>query len=118
MSITSEEKARLVRDYGASGRDTGSSEVQVAILSSRIARLTDHFKSNAKDNHSRRGLLKLVAQRRRARAWVAAAIGRPPSISGARIGNSLSWQGIAPPIGNLAAGRCYLYRPNPPSRSV
>ena len=65
MSITVEEKARLIKEYATKENDTGSPEVQVAILSSRIATLTEHFKSHKKDNHSRRGLLKLVAQRRK-----------------------------------------------------
>ncbi len=65
MSITAEEKARVMKDFATKAGDTGSPEVQVAILSSRIAALTEHFKSHAKDNHSRRGLLKLVAQRRK-----------------------------------------------------
>lgn len=65
MSITAEEKARLIKEYATSEGDTGSPEVQIAILSSRIATLTEHFKTHAKDNHSRRGLLKLVAQRRK-----------------------------------------------------
>ena len=65
MSITAEEKARVIKEYGAKDGDTGSPEVQVAILSSRIATLTEHFKTHKKDNHSRRGLLKLVAQRRK-----------------------------------------------------
>ena len=65
MSITAEEKSRLIKEFGAKDGDTGSPEVQVAILSSRIATLTEHFKTHKKDNHSRRGLLKLVAQRRK-----------------------------------------------------
>lgn len=65
MSITAEEKARVMKEFATKEGDTGSPEVQVAILSSRIATLTEHFKSHAKDNHSRRGLLKLVAQRRK-----------------------------------------------------
>jgi len=65
MSITPEEKARLIREYGTREGDTGSPEVQVAILTSRINTLTEHFKTHKKDNHSRRGLLKLVAQRRK-----------------------------------------------------
>ena len=65
MSITVEEKARVMGDYATKAGDTGSPEVQVAILSSRIATLTEHFKTHKKDNHSRRGLLKLVAQRRK-----------------------------------------------------
>ena len=65
MSITAEEKTRLIKEYAVKDGDTGSPEVHVAILSSRIATLTEHFKTHAKDNHSRRGLLKLVAQRRK-----------------------------------------------------
>ena len=65
MSITVEEKNRLIKDYATKAGDTGSPEVQVAVLSSRIATLTEHFKTHAKDNHSRRGLLLLVAQRRK-----------------------------------------------------
>ncbi|WP_127901837.1 30S ribosomal protein S15 [Solirhodobacter olei] len=65
MSITAEEKTRLIKEYGTKEGDTGSPEVQVAILSSRIATLTEHFKSHKKDNHSRRGLLMMVAQRRK-----------------------------------------------------
>lgn len=65
MSITPTEKERVIRDFATHEGDTGSPEVQVAILSSRIANLTEHFKTHAKDNHSRRGLLKLVALRRK-----------------------------------------------------
>ena len=65
MSITVEEKARVIKEYATKEGDTGSPEVQVAILSSRIATLTEHFKSHKKDNHSRRGLLMQVAQRRK-----------------------------------------------------
>jgi small subunit ribosomal protein S15 len=64
MSITAERKAQLIRDYAVKVGDTGSPEVQVAILTERITNLTDHFKSHVKDNHSRRGLLKMVSQRR------------------------------------------------------
>jgi small subunit ribosomal protein S15 len=64
MSITPERKAALIKDYATKGGDTGSPEVQVAILSERIANLTEHFKSHVKDNHSRRGLLKMVSTRR------------------------------------------------------
>jgi small subunit ribosomal protein S15 len=64
MSITPERKNALVKDYATKSGDTGSPEVQVAILSERIANLTEHFKSHAKDNHSRRGLLKMVSTRR------------------------------------------------------
>ena len=65
MSITAEEKAKLMKEFAIKEGDTGSPEVQVAILTSRINTLTEHFKTHKKDNHSRRGLLKLVAQRRK-----------------------------------------------------
>jgi small subunit ribosomal protein S15 len=64
MSITSGRKAELIKSYAIKAGDTGSPEVQVAILSERINSLTEHFKTHVKDNHSRRGLLKLVSQRR------------------------------------------------------
>ena len=64
MSITAERKAQLIKEYATKEGDTGSPEVQVAVLTERIANLTEHFKTHAKDNHSRRGLLKLVSQRR------------------------------------------------------
>jgi small subunit ribosomal protein S15 len=64
MSITAERKQALIKEYANGSKDTGSPEVQVAILSERIANLTEHFKGHVKDNHSRRGLLKLVSQRR------------------------------------------------------
>ena len=65
MSVTAERKQEIIADNARSTGDTGSSEVQVAILSERIANLTEHFKTHKKDNHSRRGLLKMVSQRRR-----------------------------------------------------
>lgn len=65
MSIKAERKQELIKEYATKDGDTGSPEVQVAILSERIANLTEHFKIHGKDNHSRRGLLKLVSQRRR-----------------------------------------------------
>ena len=65
MSITPERKAEVIHAHARSEGDTGSAEVQVAILSERISNLTEHFKTHKKDNHSRRGLLKLVSQRRR-----------------------------------------------------
>jgi small subunit ribosomal protein S15 len=65
MSITAERKSELIQEYATKANDTGSPEVQVAILSERIANLTEHFKGHSKDNHSRRGLLKLVSTRRR-----------------------------------------------------
>ena len=64
MSITAERKPALVKEYATKPGDTGSPEVQIAILTERIANLTGHFKTHAKDNHSRRGLLKMVSQRR------------------------------------------------------
>lgn len=65
MSITAERKQELMKEYATAKGDTGSPEVQVAILTERITNLTEHFKDHKKDNHSRRGLLKLVSQRRR-----------------------------------------------------
>jgi small subunit ribosomal protein S15 len=65
MSITAARKSALIKEYATKSGDTGSPEVQVAILSERIANLTEHFKDHKKDNHSRRGLLKLVSTRRR-----------------------------------------------------
>jgi small subunit ribosomal protein S15 len=65
MSITPELKQQLIKEYATKEGDTGSPEVQVAILTSRIATLTEHFKIHKKDNHSRRGLLMMVAQRRK-----------------------------------------------------
>ncbi len=64
MSITPERKAELIKEYAIKDGDTGSPEVQVAILTERINNLTPHFKDNKKDNHSRRGLLRMVATRR------------------------------------------------------
>jgi small subunit ribosomal protein S15 len=72
MSITPERKEALIKEYATKAGDTGSPEVQVAILSERISNLTEHFKSHAKDNHSRRGLLKLVSQRRQLLDYVKA----------------------------------------------
>jgi small subunit ribosomal protein S15 len=65
MSITAERKSALIKENAQNKGDTGSPEVQVAILSERIANLTEHFKTHKKDNHSRQGLLKMVSQRRR-----------------------------------------------------
>ena len=64
MTMTAERKLALVKDYATKAGDTGSPEVQVAILTERINYLTEHFKAHKKDNHSRRGLLKMVAARR------------------------------------------------------
>ncbi len=65
MSITLERKSELITEHARGERDTGSAEVQVAILTERVTNLTEHFKTHKKDNHSRRGLLKLVSTRRR-----------------------------------------------------
>ena len=65
MSISPERKQELIKEFSQGDGDTGSPDVQVAILSERITNLTDHFKTHKKDNHSRRGLLKMVSQRRR-----------------------------------------------------
>ena len=62
--ITKEKKAEIIAQYGKDANDTGSTEVQVALLSFRIAELTEHLKSNPKDHHSRRGLYKMIGQRR------------------------------------------------------
>ena len=65
MAISTTDKAKIVADYQRAQGDTGSPEVQVALLTARINDLTDHFKSHTKDHHSRRGLLKMVSQRRK-----------------------------------------------------
>ncbi|WP_287962573.1 30S ribosomal protein S15 [Alcanivorax sp.] len=65
MMLTAEDKAKIVAEYATHEGDTGSPEVQVALLTARIQYLTDHFKTHKKDNHSRTGLLKLVARRRK-----------------------------------------------------
>ncbi|MCF7807738.1 MAG: 30S ribosomal protein S15 [Candidatus Marinimicrobia bacterium] len=65
MSITKDEKAALIKEYGENANDTGSTSVQVAILTTQIRNLTEHLKTYKKDHHSRRGLLKMVGQRRR-----------------------------------------------------
>ncbi|MEM6938857.1 MAG: 30S ribosomal protein S15 [Pseudomonadota bacterium] len=72
MSITAAEKQRVMKEYGTKEGDTGSPEVQIAVLSSRIATLTEHFKIHKKDNHGRRGLLKMVATRRKLLDYVKA----------------------------------------------
>ena len=72
MSITPERKEALIREYATHEGDTGSPEVQVAILTERIRNLTEHFKEHKKDNHSRRGLLKMVSQRRKLLDYVKA----------------------------------------------
>ena len=65
MAITTDQKARIVGDYQRATGDTGSPEVQIALLTARINELTEHFKIHKKDNHSRRGLLKMVSRRRK-----------------------------------------------------
>lgn len=65
MATTAEDRAKIVKEYQLSPTDTASPEVQVALLTSRIQYLTEHFKSNKKDNHSRRGLLAMVSKRRK-----------------------------------------------------
>ncbi len=70
MVLTPERKAEIVKEYGASEGDTGSAEVQVALLTARIEYLTGHFKSHQKDFHSRNGLLKLVGKRRQLLAYL------------------------------------------------
>ena len=72
MSITQEDKRNLIKDYATNDGDTGSPEVQVAILTKRIVNLTEHFKTHKKDNHSRRGLLKMVSLRRKLLDYVRA----------------------------------------------
>lgn len=72
MSITAEDKAQLIKDFATKDGDTGSADVQIAILTKRISNLTEHFKTHKKDNHSRRGLLALVAQRRKLLDYVKA----------------------------------------------
>lgn len=65
MALTKDEKARIIAEYGETERDSGSTEVQVALLTKRINMLTEHFSTHSRDHHSRRGLLRLVGQRRR-----------------------------------------------------
>ena len=70
MPLTKQKKEELIKTYGANEKDTGATEVQVALLTSRVNELTEHFKRHPKDNNSRRGLLKLVGQRRRLLAYL------------------------------------------------
>lgn len=65
MSLSTEQKEQIVKDYGQSDQDTGSAEVQVALLSARIDDLSEHFKAHTHDHHSRQGLLRMVSQRRK-----------------------------------------------------
>ncbi|HID38511.1 MAG TPA: 30S ribosomal protein S15 [Calditrichaeota bacterium] len=71
MALTKEEKSQIVDKYGASKEDSGKTEVQIALLTERIKYLTEHLKTHKKDHHSRRGLLKLVGQRRRLLRYLA-----------------------------------------------
>jgi small subunit ribosomal protein S15 len=86
MSITTERKKELFSEYGAKEGDTGSPDVQVAVLSERISNLTEHFKTHVKDNHSRRGLIKLVSQRRRLLDYIKASDGKRYESLIARLG--------------------------------
>ena len=70
MSLTAEQTGKIIAEYGRVPNDTGSPEVQVALLSARITHLTEHFKTHKQDHHSRRGLLKLVNQRKRLLAYL------------------------------------------------
>ncbi|MDG2416662.1 MAG: 30S ribosomal protein S15 [Pelagibacterales bacterium] len=70
MSINKEKKIELINEYSRSGSDTGSPEVQIAILSERISSLTNHFQTHKKDNHSRTGLMRLINQRRSLLAYL------------------------------------------------
>lgn len=65
MGLAKEKKAEIIKKYGKTDKDTGNTAVQIALLTERIQQLTDHFKAQKKDHHSRRGLLKMVGQRRR-----------------------------------------------------
>ena len=65
MGLSSQSKQKIIKKYGKNPKDTGQTEVQIALLTERISQLTEHFKVHKKDHHSRRGLLKLVGQRRR-----------------------------------------------------
>jgi len=79
MSIATIDKAKVVSEYQRAANDTGSPEVQVALLTSRINELTTHFKAHAKDHHSRRGLLKMVSRRRKLLDYLRGATPRPTS---------------------------------------
>lgn len=70
LSITKETSQKLIKDFGKSDKDSGSAEVQVAILSERISNLTEHLKTHPKDNHSRTGLMKLIGKRRGLLAYI------------------------------------------------
>ena len=70
MSLSSESKSEIIKEYSRGDRDTGSSEVQIAILTKRITELTDHFSEHKKDHHSRKGLRKMVSKRRKLLAYL------------------------------------------------
>ncbi len=70
MSITADRKQELLREYRTHDSDSGSAEIQIAVLSERIANLTEHFKRHAKDNHSKRGLYRMISRRRRLLRYV------------------------------------------------
>ena len=80
MSLTTQRKAEVIKANATKANDTGSPEVQVAILSERINTLTEHFKTHTKDNHSRRGLLKMVSTRRSLRTASAASLRQPSAM--------------------------------------
>ena len=84
--ITPERKKELIAQYATGNNDSGSPEVQIAILSERISNLTEHFKTHAKDNHSRRGMIKMVSQRRSLLDYVKAADGKRYEALIARLG--------------------------------
>lgn len=86
MSITPEKKAQVIKEYQRDAKDTGSPEVQIAILTNRISQLTEHMKEHKKDVHSRRGLLKMVSQRRKLLAYV-------------RKGSEAEYQGLIKKLG-------------------
>jgi small subunit ribosomal protein S15 len=87
MSITAERKQELIKEYAVKSGDTGSPEVQVAILSERIKNLTEHLKDHKKDHHSRRGLLIMVGQRRRLLDYV-------KTVDGSRYDNLINRLGL------------------------
>ena len=113
MSITAEDKARIMKEFATKEGDTGSPEVQVAILSSRIATLTEHFKTHKKDNHGRRGLLKMVALRRKLLDSATLGRRRPGTTVATREDAGLSPPAASPEL--RAAGGPLARPPTPPS---
>ena len=101
MSITTARKAELIKTYATKAGDTGSPEVQVAVLSERINNLTEHFKGHVKDNHSRRGLLKLVSQRRQLLDYL-----RSYRRGSLQVVDREAWTFVA----NVRARRCRAFR--------